>query len=238
METQRHAPPSTVTDDGRACSCSTSSTSCASNTDPSQIASDPEILFRSLAGEWRARRTIRHLGSKSKGVDGIFGGTASFYLRAPTADEPEEGMQEYLYHEHGTFTTSTGASFPAQMKYIYRYHPMSRRISVWRVKPGASVAPPNAGEVENWFHDIILTTSSELQGSAWFTDYRRAGDCIFKGSEHLCVRDLYKPFYKFCFGGDELVEFGIGYEVSGPGKDYTSEAWFMRPPANGLSPQM
>ncbi|KZT09223.1 uncharacterized protein LAESUDRAFT_810851 [Laetiporus sulphureus 93-53] len=203
----------------------------ASNTHTSHAHRDPGTLFRSLVGDWHVRRKIHH-GRKSKGIDGRFEGTATFFLRAPTADKPEEGMQEYLYREHGTFTTATGTSFPAQMKYVYRYHPASTRISVWRVKPGASAALPDAGDVDDWFHDILLDseTSSDVRAraSTWFADHRDAGSCAARGSEHLCVRDLYKPFYRFCFKGDELVEFGVGYEVSGPKKDYTSEAWYER----------
>jgi len=211
---------------------------------PNQQARDISAIFRSLSGSWHVHRTIRNHHPSKKALDGTFDGTATFLPRAPSAlpsetgvQTPEEGTQEYLYREHGTFTTATGASFPAQMKYVYQHHPSWDRISAWRVKAGAASAAPEEGEVESWFHDITLLSdpapasdaASEVGGRVWFGDYAAKGDCVAKGSEHLCVRDTYKPYYRFCFGpSGELEGFGIGYDVSGPEKGYVSEAWFDR----------
>ncbi|GBE83766.1 hypothetical protein SCP_0508220 [Sparassis crispa] len=195
---------------------------------PTQRNRDLGTIFHSLSGDWHVRRVIHHHGLAANAVDGRFDGTATFLPRTPSTEAPEAGTEEYLYREYGTFCTATGTSFPAQMKYIYQYHPSSNRLSVWRVKSGASASLPDEGEVDNWFHDITLEPPSGADGLAWFSGYQGAGDCVAKGSEHLCVRDTYKPYYRFCFRGDKVSEFGIGYDVSGPEKAYVSEGWFER----------
>ncbi|EPQ56961.1 hypothetical protein GLOTRDRAFT_137413 [Gloeophyllum trabeum ATCC 11539] len=209
-------------------------------------------VFRSWSGRWKVSRVIRH--DMPGGMDGTFEGTATFHLRPPSAlpgdstkgrpadpaacqvpgntiaifSGPERGVLEYLYHESGTFTTATGISFQAHRKYVYRYHPSEDVISAWFVKGGAFGSAPNEGEIDYWFHDIAIGGSSE--SGLWFYEHKDKGGWTAKGNEHLCVRDVYSPVYRFCFEGNEVGQFGIGYDVRGPDKGYVSEAWYEREP--------
>ncbi|TFK53697.1 hypothetical protein OE88DRAFT_1272174 [Heliocybe sulcata] len=215
-------------------------------------------VFRSWCGRWKVDRVIRH--DMQGGMDGTFDGIATFYLRSPSIlpkdpsklrprdpaacsqpdgitqdymermNDTEAGLVEYLYHEGGTFTTSTGISFQAHRKYVYRYHPTTDTISAWFVKGGAFGSAPDQGEIDYWFHDIVLSPQSNSDLGLWFYEHRDEGGWIAKGDEHLCVRDVYSPVYRFCFQGNEVQEFGIGYDVRGPDKGYVSEAWYARDP--------
>ena len=191
-----------------------------------------DAVFRSWLGRWKLHREIFHDTPGPHNMNGAFEGVATFYPRPPSAlpslDLSEHDTMEYLYHERGTFTSSSGMAFEAQMKYVYRYRPSSDRISVWRVKSGVASGPPENGEIENWFHDITTDVPLSNTDKTWFIDHREKGSWGTHGSEHLCANDLYKPVYKFCFEGDTVSSFGIGYDVKGPAKGYTSESWFER----------
>ena len=222
-------------------------------------------VFHSWCGSWKVRRII--CDHTSNGMDGTFEGVADFYPRPPSAlpeddaklhssqtlcspkhqkgsdrcsdgnGDPERGVLEYVYHEHGTFTTSTGITFQAHRKYIYRYQPTIDTVSAWFCKGPASTNAPHCGEIDYWFHDIVIDAPAAPgdiidrdtdRHGAWFKQHRQKGGWLGSGTEHLCIRDVYRPVYKFCFGGAELREFGIGYDVEGPAKRYVSEAWYER----------
>ncbi|KDQ63287.1 hypothetical protein JAAARDRAFT_373407 [Jaapia argillacea MUCL 33604] len=206
-------------------------------------------IFRSLHGSWRCERIIT--SDIPGGMSGTFSGTATFHLRPPSVlpegasklppyplvSPEKEKAREYLYSETGTFRTSTGSEFTAQRKYIYRYQPSSDTISAWFVKTSSSLGKQDAGEIDYWFHDIVVTQNgSQSTVGQWFQDHVTPDEgWAASGSEHLCIKDLYCPVYRFVFGsglpGDpstEVREFGIGYDVRGPQKGYVSEAWYSR----------
>ncbi|KZT22222.1 FAD/NAD(P)-binding domain-containing protein [Neolentinus lepideus HHB14362 ss-1] len=214
-------------------------------------------VFRSWCGHWKVVRVIKHdmpggmdgsfngiatfhlrqpsplpsdaskLRPKNPAACSLPNGTSSPDSAKATSDA-ETGVLEYLYHEAGTFTTSTGVSFQAHRKYVYRYSPRTDIISVWFVMGGAFGSAPDQGDIDYWFHDIVLSSSSDGSAGLWFPEHRDDGGWTAKGDEHLCVRDVYSPIYRFCFNGNEVQQFGIGYDVRGPDKGYISEAWYAR----------
>jgi hypothetical protein len=58
-----------------------------------------------------------------------------------------------------------------------------------------------------------------------------------RGQNILCVQDpsQHEPYYKFCFLGADLQDFGIRYDLTGPDKIFASEAWFERAQGKVLS---
>ncbi|KAL7275380.1 hypothetical protein RUND412_001658 [Rhizina undulata] len=229
----------------------------------SEVASTPKYVafgvFRALQGKWKLSRKLR---SKLPGFpSGVFTGTAEFRPRLPTfeyddsavdqatkggpscstrtvqriinpSEETHNGdLLEYLYTEKGELITDNGGlRFTATRQYIYRYSPRSDSISVWFVKTDSTT-------VDYFFHELqFLGTGEEVEVLGEADGVEEAGGWKAK-SEHLCVKDMYWPAYRFTFGlgvegsgrrSPELDKFWIRYKVEGPKKDYVSEGLYER----------
>ncbi|CUS13220.1 unnamed protein product [Tuber aestivum] len=136
-------------------------------------------------------------------------------------------VQEYLYTETGTFTTTPSLAMPtpltiqARRSYIYRHHPVQDAITVWFVKPEDSSC------VDYFFHRVEISGRAKDGKGGWVG-----------GGKHLCRADWYWPRYRFCFndgggrggqaGDGGLKRFEIGYGVKGPKKEYDSDGVYER----------
>lgn len=133
-------------------------------------------------------------------------------------------VQEYLYTETGTFTTSPTPTMPtpltiqARRSYIYRHHPTEDAITVWFAKPEDSSC------VDYFFHRVEISGRAKDGKGGWVG-----------GGKHLCRADWYWPRYRFRFNGSEggvgdggLKGFEIGYGVKGPKKEYDSDGVYER----------
>lgn len=171
-------------------------------------------VFRALQGHWRLTREIR--SAVSTYPSGVFTGEANMYPRRPTGDGY---AAEYLYTEGGELVTAQGLRMTGSRSYVYRLSEFEPQvISVWFVKP-----ENGSREVDYLFHEMeILQTASEAATDTWGSGWRA------KGSHHLCVEDHYDSDYWFKFDGIELPEWGIGYTVKGPHKDYWTRATYVR----------
>ncbi|KAF2499836.1 FAD/NAD(P)-binding domain-containing protein [Lophium mytilinum] len=165
-------------------------------------------VFRAMQGAWILRRK---LDSRLPGFpSGTFKGTAKFFPRSST--DPDF-TSEYLYIEEGTLKTDTGLILQANRRYVYRYNEKLDKISAWFVKEDGRT-------VDYFFNEMefqMPSTETDSKGKGW----------LAKGS-HLCEEDMYESSYEFRFAGSNLQNFGITYQVKGPKKDYTSEAWYER----------
>ncbi|KAI4250111.1 MAG: hypothetical protein L6R40_000283 [Gallowayella cf. fulva] len=172
-----------------------------------------EHLFDALAGMWTIERSVK--SASPTRPSGTFNGEAQFESRPQTASEFDK---EYVYTESGNFTLDRGPTYPATRRYVYRYRRTSDTISVWFVKPD------NDTVVDYLFHKLGLEHRID--------DGNKDGDpvntVIRASSHHLCVQDNYIPSYVFCFEGSRLGSWQLAYKVTGPFKDYVSEASFAR----------
>jgi hypothetical protein len=168
-------------------------------------------VFRALQGRWSLHREIKSASPYMP--SGTFTGEAHMHPRTPT----EPGYAgEYLYIEKGRMVMSNGINIEAYKRYVYRLTAQEpHKISCWFVKPGMENK-----EVDYIFHDIEF--EEEERESYWGNGWTA------RGEHHLCVEDHYDTEYCFKFQGVEILEWGIGYVVKGPKKDYTTKATYVR----------
>jgi hypothetical protein len=161
--------------------------------------------FRGMQGKWTLNRKITSRHASSPG--GHFAGTASYHPRNLTSPS---FSGEYLYIEEGTFTMTTGFSFPATRRYVYRYNEKTDQISTYFVQEDGQSA-------EKIFNQLKFKEPDSAD-KGWIAS-----------SDHWCDPDTYKSSCEYRFRGAQLGSFGITYVVSGPNKDYTHESWYERP---------
>lgn len=171
-------------------------------------------VFRALQGKWKLRREIN--SAIATYPSGIFTGEANMYARKPT----EDGYAaEFLYTEKGDLVTAQGLHMTGSRRYVYRlsvFEPQA--ITVWFVKTDSG-----SKEVDYMFHEMEFNhEASQNQEYAWGTGWRA------KGSHHLCVEDHYDTEYWFKLHAIQIQEWGIGYTVKGPNKDYWTRATYVR----------
>lgn len=172
-------------------------------------------VFRALQGKWKLKREIK--SALATYPSGIFTGEANMYPRTPTADGYGG---EFLYVEEGELVTAQGLRLNGRRSYIYRLSAFEgQRISAWFVK-----AESGSKEVDRLFHELELVDNGdgEADEGRWGTGWRG------RGSHHLCEEDHYDSEYWFRFEAISIREWGIGYTVSGPNKDYWTRASYVR----------
>ncbi|PVF95110.1 FAD/NAD(P)-binding domain-containing protein [Serendipita vermifera] len=168
-------------------------------------------VFRALHGRWWLTREIKSASHHTP--SGRFTGEAHMHPRSPT--EPGYAA-EYLYMEKGRMTMDNGINIEAYKHYVYRLSAQEpQKISCWFVKPGM-----DSKEVDYIFHEIEF--EEEERESRWGKGWTA------RGEHHLCIEDHYDTDYCFKFQGIEILEWGIGYVVKGPKKDYTTKATYTR----------
>jgi hypothetical protein len=174
-------------------------------------------VFRSLLGEWHLDRALK--SKLPSHPSGRFVGIAKFLLRNGTADgrpstqtENDLGW-EYLYIEQGEFRADNGFTFPASRRYVWRYDEENDQLSVWFAKTD------DQKRADYLFHDVEFLHRPPLEddGKGW---QAQAG--------HLCIDDFYNVKYEFKFQAVNLKEWTVGYNVSGPKKDYTIAGVYTR----------
>lgn len=193
-------------------------------------------VFRSLLGEWQLERDL--ISKLPSHPSGHWSGTARFLLRQGTKDglqcvrddtasaaeaekEDDPGL-EYLYIEEGIFSTSTGISFPATRRYVWRYNERADKLSVWFVRTGDKYSrkDPKRDEeqmrADYLFHEVEFLVPAD-SSKGWEA---KAG--------HLCVEDFYDVKYNFIFQAVNLREWRLEYAVKGPQKDYTIDGVYRR----------
>lgn len=204
--------------------------------------SETETIFGSLAGTWTISRRIESVLSDAP--SGRFTGLATFTARDPTADGY---VTEYIYSERGTFVIDQGGGMiETRRKYVYRLGladgdgggqeqkqcqstagSTMPGISVWFTDPAG---PETDVRVDKLFHTLSFQSGDDEAGQS-------PRSVVATGS-HLCDRDMYYAGYVFTFQSGETDEdahvdrFRIKYDAEGPSKDYTSETWFSRAPAD------
>lgn len=171
-------------------------------------------VFRALQGKWKLTREI--LSAIPSYPSGTFTGEATLYPRQPSADGY---AAEFLYVEKGQLFTVQGLRMAGSRSYVYRLSEFEpQTITVWFVK-----AESGSKEVDYLFHAInFLQESSSQDQGAWGSGWRASG------SHHLCVEDHYDTEYWFKFHAIEIRQWGIGYTVKGPNKDYWTRACYER----------
>lgn len=197
-------------------------------------------VFRSLLGEWQLERDL--ISKLPSHPSGHWSGTAKFLLRQGTKDgrqcvhddaasvsdaehEDDPGL-EYLYIEEGTFSTSTGISFPATRRYVWRYDERTDKLSVWFVRTGDKYSrkDPKRDEeqmrADYLFHEVEFVVPADHCNDASTGWEAKAG--------HLCIDDFYDVNYNFVFKAVNLTEWRLGYTVKGPQKDYTIDGVYKR----------
>jgi Family of unknown function (DUF6314) len=103
--------------------------------------------------------------------------------------------------------------------YVYRLSEFEpQAMTVWFIKPDMG-----SKEVDYLFHEIEFNQEANgKEDDAWGSGWRATG------SHHLCVEDHYDTKYWFRFQGVEIKEWGIGYSVKGPSKDFWTKASYVR----------
>ncbi|KAF3762681.1 FAD/NAD(P)-binding domain-containing protein [Cryphonectria parasitica EP155] len=206
-------------------------------------------VFRSLLGEWQLERDL--ISKLPTHPSGHWSGTAKFLLRQATKDglkcvdrndksgagldqdddDDDDPGLEYLYVEEGEFKTTTGITFPATRRYVWRYNEKTDKLSVWFVRTGDTFSRKDPRREEEQmkadylFHEVDFVVPS---------DYATRRD-ITTGWEakagHLCVEDFYDVKYEFRFNAVNLRDWSLGYTVKGPQKDYTIDGKYSRKPS-------
>lgn len=166
-------------------------------------------VFRSLQGRWHLERDL--VSALPSHPSGRFVGTAEFRLRNGTSDGEEQQDlsedSEYLYVEDGTFTATSGLSFRATRRYVWRYHAPTDQLSVWFVRTDDNK------RADYLFHKLAWSPGP----AGWRAT---AG--------HLCIDDFYDVAYDFVFAGVHLHDWRLRYTVRGPKKDYTIDGRYTR----------
>jgi Family of unknown function (DUF6314)/Flavin-binding monooxygenase-like len=174
----------------------------------------PPAIFRALQGKWNLTREVQ--SAIPTYPSGVFTGEANMYPRKPT----EEGYAaEFLYTEKGELVTLQGLRMTGSRSYVYRLSEFeAQTITAWFVKPESG-----SKEVDYIFHELRFDEkASEKEKDGWGTGWRA------KASHHLCVEDHYDAEYWFQMHAIEVKEWGIGYTVKGPNKDYRTRATYVR----------
>jgi tRNA A64-2'-O-ribosylphosphate transferase len=190
----------------------------------------PTILFTNLqtSTPWTFTRTLT--SKLPSHPSGEVRGTATFEaITASGASTPA-----LVYAEEGTFTTTTGASFTARRKYIYRLlstpsDPAGRRTSIASIQPTdkhIAVYFDNT-ETADATADLFVEMGplqKDADGVSWSAENR---------AQHLCGEDLYTAQWRFSSGmleeghrADGDLWWEVRYDVKGPKKDYVSETGY------------
>lgn len=203
-------------------------------------------VFRSLLGEWRLERDL--VSKFPSHPSGHWSGTARFLLREGTEDGlrcvsgggdngaagggeeayGDPGL-EYLYIEEGNFTASSGLTFRATRRYIWRYDEKSDKLSVWFVRTGDKYGRDDPKREEEQrradylFHELDFAVPPGHKDGIY--DEEKGWKAT---AGHLCVEDFYNVKYEFCFNAVNLKEWRLGYTVKGPQKDYTIDGLYTR----------
>jgi hypothetical protein len=191
---------------------STQATALAGLTEAKFVA---HAIFRSLLGEWKLERDL--VSKLPSHPSGRFVGKARFLLREGTADgrEASEGVDlgmEYLYVEDGDFTASSGMTFRATRRYVWRYDELKDVLSVWFARTDDQM------KADYLFHNLefVAPTGAETN-KGWQAK-----------ASHLCIDDLYDVNYEFNFKAVNLRDWKLAYSVRGPKKDYTIAGAYRR----------
>ena len=164
-------------------------------------------LFSELRGAWTIHRKVKSLLSSLPSGD--FEGSAQFIPRPPS--DPSYDA-ELLYAEEGHFRTENGLNFEARRRYVYRHQSSSGSISSWFVKADETT-------VDYLFHELTFSGLLDLKPS----------DSVIDAiGSHLCIDDNYAAEYKFKFRKRSLSSWSLSYHVTGPMKDYTADATYIR----------
>ena len=165
-------------------------------------------------------------------TSGRFSGTVQFLLREATKEGREAEYNalkaagehqgnEYLYIEEGEFKASTGVSFRASRRYVWRYDEKTDKLSVWFAK----VDFPKMADY--LFHDIEFKVPTPAQEkSVEGSGTGPVGWCA--RADHLCEQDFYDVDYSFKFKAVNLDFWRLAYTVKGPKKDYTIDGIYSR----------
>ena len=178
-------------------------------------------VFRSWAGRWHVRHTIclRDSDLNDAAANQKYDSIATFHVRAPSGQETEKGMLEYVYYEDGAFADQTQCA--------YRYHVSSDTVSIWRIEGGGSAM--HEAKVRDREYDLALGAVADQSSSDYFVEHRDTQGWDATGNEYVHgenVRRLVR--YKFCFRGAEVIEFGVAYAMRRAGTEYEFEAWYRR----------
>lgn len=206
-----------------------------------------KAVFRSLLGEWQLERDL--VSKLPSHPTGHWSGTAKFLLRQGTRDgrqcvsdaDAEDGLDggtnddgdedpglEYLYIEEGEFKTTTGITFQATRRYIWRYDEKTDKLSVWFVRTGDKFSrkDPRRDEeqmrADYLFHEVEFVVPEDYWGGS---DDKKGWEAK---AGHLCVEDFYDVKYEFLFNAVNLREWRLAYTVKGPQKDYTIDGTYRR----------
>jgi len=176
----------------------------------------PSRIFASLHGRWHLTRRIT--SRLSAAPSGTFCGTATFLPRPHDPQAAEGAGAEYVYSEEGAFTTDGGLEFSARRGYVWRYDGRRDEVDVYFAKE----------EGERFFHRVQFEVGSGGEERVDGEEEGCGGKSIMARGEHWCEPDNYVVGYEFEAGEKGMRRFGVRYEVKGPQKDYTSQAWYTR----------
>lgn len=173
-----------------------------------------EDLFSALAGRWHLRRK---LDSKDLAYpSGYFRGIA---VLAPRQSTATDYTAELLYSEEGELTTDSGLLLKGSRKYVYRYQRATNSITAWFVKSS------DEQSVDYLFHNLEFENSNGQKGQQAYHDEV----CSLTASGfHLCVEDRYSAEYRFDLARSAMDQWSLKYKVSGPSKNYVTEAVYKR----------
>ena len=174
----------------------------------------PENVFTALHGHWTLYRRLA--SDICPYPSGVFQGTASFEMRSPT--DPAYDA-EYLYLEHGEFSSEQGLKIPATRRYVYRFQRDINTISAWFVKA------EDGSYVDYLFHNVNFTA---CQQEAFLPVNGRRRYFLQAAGQHLCVEDDYRANYLFKFDDCQCDEWELTYNVKGPKKAYSATAQYIR----------
>lgn len=207
--------------------------------EPAPVFTNTLRLFLSLEGTWSIfRRITSFLPTHPSGT---LQGSATFcFMSSPPTSRLTSPtlVQELLYSETGTFTTSNGLQMTARRQYLYRYSSREDSISVHFVEESSRVLSPisNSGtnvqvQEAGLFLDIEIDWIKLSTNSGTIIEGRVKGKSREK---HLCGNDLYNARYDFDIGVSAdatpftLKSWTLEYTAKGPKKDYVSATTYQR----------